>query len=83
MLLAMSARGGEGQPLQSWTDEFCLVNDSIGWINRALGVSPVLEYTGVIAAGSAIIRSSTSILPTSVRSLDSQAVDSRRPWCGR
>jgi UDP-glucose 4-epimerase len=28
------------------TEEFCLVNDSIGWITERLGVSPVLEYTG-------------------------------------
>src|SRR4051794_4556978 len=28
------------------TDEFCELNDSIGWITRRLGVSPVLDYTG-------------------------------------
>jgi UDP-glucose 4-epimerase len=28
------------------TDEFCEVNDSIGWITARLGVSPALEYTG-------------------------------------
>jgi UDP-glucose 4-epimerase len=27
-------------------DEYCEVNDSIGWISEALGVKPVLEYTG-------------------------------------
>ncbi len=27
-------------------DEYCQVNDSIGWISEALGVKPVLEYTG-------------------------------------
>jgi len=28
------------------TDEYCEVNDSIGWITGDLGVSPVLDYTG-------------------------------------
>jgi UDP-glucose 4-epimerase len=28
------------------TDEFCQVNDSIGWICAALGVKPRLEYSG-------------------------------------
>lgn len=28
------------------TDEYCEVNDSIGWITSHLGVSPHLEYTG-------------------------------------
>jgi UDP-glucose 4-epimerase len=28
------------------TDEFCQVNDSIGWICAALGVKPKLEYSG-------------------------------------
>jgi UDP-glucose 4-epimerase len=28
------------------TDEYCQVNDSIGWICERLGVSPALEYTG-------------------------------------
>ena len=28
------------------TDEYCQVNDSIGWITEQLGVSPTLEYTG-------------------------------------
>jgi len=28
------------------TEEFSQVNDSIGWICRALGVQPVMEYTG-------------------------------------
>ena len=27
-------------------DEYCEVNDSIGWIIRHLGVSPILDYTG-------------------------------------
>ncbi len=28
------------------TDEFCELNDSIGWITERLGVSPSSEYTG-------------------------------------
>lgn len=28
------------------TDEYCQVNDSIGWITGALGLAPVLTYTG-------------------------------------
>ena len=28
------------------TDEYCEVNDSIGWITEHLGVAPALEYTG-------------------------------------
>jgi len=28
------------------TDEFCQVNDSVGWICTALGVKPKLEYSG-------------------------------------
>ena len=28
------------------TDEYCQVNDSIGWITGHLGIAPTLEYTG-------------------------------------
>ncbi|HEY9778033.1 MAG TPA: NAD-dependent epimerase/dehydratase family protein [Planktothrix sp.] len=28
------------------TDEYCQVNDSIGWITKHLGVTPILGYTG-------------------------------------
>lgn len=28
------------------TDEYCEVNDSIGWITRHLGLAPVLQHTG-------------------------------------
>ena len=28
------------------TDEYCDVNDSIGWITGALGIAPQLNYTG-------------------------------------
>jgi UDP-glucose 4-epimerase len=46
MLLAMRTRRGEVQIYNLGTDEYCEVNDSIGWITQRLGVSPVLEYTG-------------------------------------
>ncbi|RPH62620.1 MAG: NAD-dependent epimerase/dehydratase family protein, partial [Acidobacteria bacterium] len=46
MLLAMSRAGERVNIFNLGTDEFCLVNDSIGWITERLGVSPVLEYTG-------------------------------------
>ena len=38
----------EGKPtiLNLGTDEYCAVNDSIGWITGALGLSPKLTYTG-------------------------------------
>jgi UDP-glucose 4-epimerase len=28
------------------TDEYCEVNDSVGWITRALGLAPALSYSG-------------------------------------
>jgi len=28
------------------TDEYCQVNDSIGWITTQLGIAPKLNYTG-------------------------------------
>ena len=28
------------------TDEYCMVNDSIGWITSHLGLTPTLQYTG-------------------------------------
>lgn len=46
MLLAMSRSGENVNIFNLGTDEYCLVNDSIGWITERLGVSPVLEYTG-------------------------------------
>lgn len=46
MLLAMSRAGENVNIFNLGTDEYCLVNDSIGWITERLGVSPVLEYTG-------------------------------------
>jgi UDP-glucose 4-epimerase len=46
MLLAMSRAGENVNIFNLGTDEYCLVNESIGWITERLGVSPVLEYTG-------------------------------------
>jgi UDP-glucose 4-epimerase len=46
MLLAMSQASEKVNIFNLGTDEFCLVNDSIGWITERLGVSPALQYTG-------------------------------------
>ena len=46
MLLAMSKVRGASEVFNLGTDEYCEVNDSIGWICERLGVSPVREYTG-------------------------------------
>ncbi len=46
MLLAMARTEGRVQVFNLGTDEYCQVTDSIGWITGALGVSPVLEFTG-------------------------------------
>jgi UDP-glucose 4-epimerase len=46
MLLAMSKASGTVDVYNLGTNEYCEVNDSIGWICDRLGVSPVLEYTG-------------------------------------
>lgn len=46
MLLALERCGGKANVLNLGTDEYCTVNDSIGWISERLGVSPRLNYTG-------------------------------------
>ncbi len=46
MLLAMSKVHGTIDVFNLGTNEYCEVNDSIGWICERLGVSPVREYTG-------------------------------------
>jgi UDP-glucose 4-epimerase len=46
MFIALSRAGGNVNIFNLGTDEYCVVNDSIGWISERLGVSPVLEYTG-------------------------------------
>ena len=40
------ARGGKVQIFNLGTDEYCEVNDSIGWITAHLGLRPTLTYTG-------------------------------------
>jgi UDP-glucose 4-epimerase len=46
MLLAMSRTRGVVEIYNLGTNEYCEVNDSIGWIIERLGLTPVLEYTG-------------------------------------
>ena len=46
MLLAMSRTTGTIDIYNLGTNEYCEVNDSIGWICDRLGVSPEREYTG-------------------------------------
>jgi UDP-glucose 4-epimerase len=47
ILTAMEkAPGSKARVFNLGTDEYCEVNDSIGWITRHLGVTPRLAYTG-------------------------------------
>ncbi len=46
ILLAMQKSNAPLQIFNLGTDEYCTVNDSIGWICGRLGLSPKLEYTG-------------------------------------
>jgi UDP-glucose 4-epimerase len=46
ILLALDRAGARVNVFNLGTDEYCEVNDSIGWICAHLGVSPVLEYAG-------------------------------------
>jgi UDP-glucose 4-epimerase len=46
MLLAMDKTHGRIEIYNLGTNEYCEVNDSIGWIVDWLGVTPALEYTG-------------------------------------
>ncbi|HEY2092860.1 MAG TPA: NAD-dependent epimerase/dehydratase family protein [Thermoanaerobaculia bacterium] len=46
IFLAMSRPTGKVHIYNLGTDEYCQVNDSIGWICETLGVSPHLNYTG-------------------------------------
>jgi UDP-glucose 4-epimerase len=46
MLLAMARANGKVNIFNLGTDEFCVLNESLGWITERLGVTPVLEYTG-------------------------------------
>jgi UDP-glucose 4-epimerase len=46
MMLAIARADGGVNIFNLGTDEFCLLNDSLGWITERLAVSPVREYTG-------------------------------------
>jgi UDP-glucose 4-epimerase len=46
MLFAADNTAGKFEIYNLGTDEYCEVNDSIGWISGALGVSPTLTYGG-------------------------------------
>lgn len=46
MLLAIDRGAKKVNIFNLGTDEYCEVNDSIGWISRYLGVSPQLVYSG-------------------------------------
>jgi len=46
ILLAMMRATQKVNIFNLGTDEFCCVNDSLGWITERLQVSPALEYTG-------------------------------------
>src|SRR5213075_2169006 len=46
ILLAISKPVAKSHVYNLGTDEYCEVNNSIGWICEALGVSPRLNYTG-------------------------------------
>ena len=46
VLLAMEKATGPLRIFNLGTDEYCTVNDSIGWICRHLGLDPEMQYTG-------------------------------------
>jgi len=46
MLLAVEQAQGKINIFNLGTDEYCQVDDSIGWICEYLGVSPQRTYTG-------------------------------------
>jgi UDP-glucose 4-epimerase len=46
LLLAMRKADAPFQIFNLGTNEYCTVNDSIGWICGHLGLKPELEYTG-------------------------------------
>jgi UDP-glucose 4-epimerase len=46
MLLAMERASGKVNIFNLGVDNYCEVNDSIGWISQALGAKPEMEYTG-------------------------------------
>jgi UDP-glucose 4-epimerase len=46
MLLTMEQAQQKVNVFNLGTDDYCQLDDSIGWISEALGVKPVLEYSG-------------------------------------
>jgi UDP-glucose 4-epimerase len=46
IFLAMERATGKVNVINLGTDEYCRVNDSIGWITGHLGITPQLDYTG-------------------------------------
>jgi len=46
VLLALDKSGSGFHVYNLGTDQYCQVNESIGWICGALGVNPALEYSG-------------------------------------
>ena len=46
ILVALDRATDRVNVLNLGTDEYCEVNDSIGWITASLGAAPVLDYTG-------------------------------------
>ena len=46
ILTALERASGRVNVFNLGTDEYCQVNDSIGWICRHLKVAPALDYTG-------------------------------------
>lgn len=46
MLLALSSSTGGYHVFNLGTDEYCEVNQSIGWITSRMGVNPTLQYSG-------------------------------------
>lgn len=46
MLLAIGRAGEKVNIFNLGVNDYCEVNDSIGWISETLGVKPQLEYTG-------------------------------------
>ncbi len=46
ILIAVASAPGKVSIVNLGTDEYCQVNDSIGWICGHLGLSPKLEYSG-------------------------------------
>ncbi len=61
-------------------DSFCTVAESASWICERLGVSPTLEYSGAIVAGSATILSSFSTCPGSAPPAGSRDSASASQW---